>query len=327
MQAIVLEGFGGVENLKLADVPKPTTDPKIVVVRASAASINPIDISVRKGNPFSPDPPAVVGCDVAGTIVEVGHQVKDFVPGDEVFGCVGGVKGMGGTFAQYVAVDPDLLARKPKSLSMRQAAALPLVSITSWEAMKRTALTRNEHILVHGGTGGVGHVAVQLAAALGAQVSTTVSSNKDHDVAKRFGAHSTVNYKVEDVDSYVKRLTGGEGFDVIFDTIGGAHLAESFRAARATGRLATTMSLIEMDLRPMHMKALSLHVIFMLLPMLTGRNRKKHGAILGEIAALADEGKVVPLLDESRFDLAHVPEAQAHVEGGLARGKVIIDIG
>ena len=86
MQAIVLEGFGGVENLKLADVPKPASDPKMVVVRALAASINPIDISVRKGNPFSPDPPALVGCDVAGTIVEVGRQVKDFVPGDEVFG-------------------------------------------------------------------------------------------------------------------------------------------------------------------------------------------------------------------------------------------------
>lgn len=166
MKAAVLKEFGGVENLSLDDLPIPRVDHGSVLLRAAAASANPVDVSVRKGSPFSPFLPAAIGCDVAGVVEAVGEGVTEFAPGDEVFGCVGGVRVSGGTLAQYVLADAKLLALKPRTLFMREAAALPLVAITAHEGMTRGGVLPTHLVLIHGGTGGVGHVAVQLAAAL-----------------------------------------------------------------------------------------------------------------------------------------------------------------
>ena len=151
-------------------------------------------------------------------------------------------------------------------------------------------------MLVHGGAGGVGHVAIQLAKAWGAEVSTTVSSEEKAALARSFGADHTIDYRNETVDDYVARLTRGAGFDVVYDATGGSDIAASFQAARLNGQVVTIVSQYEADLTPMHIKGLSLHVVFMLIPMLHDVDRAEHGRILREAAALADAGKLRPHL-------------------------------
>src|SRR5215831_8613199 len=325
MRAVVLKEFGGPENLTLEDFPVPPVGQGSVLLRAAAASANPVDVSITKGAPFSPSLPATIGCDVAGVVEVVGEGVTGFAPGDEVFGCVGGVRGSGGTLAQYVHADVKLLAPKPRTLSMREAAALPLVAITAHEGISRGGVLPAYRVLIHGGTGGVGHVAVQLAAVLGAKVFTTVSA-ESRAIAMRMGAADAIDYRAETVDAYVRRLTCDEGFDVVFDTIGGQHLIQSFQAARNGGQVVSTMALTQLDLRLMHLKGLSLHIIFMLLPLLTGRGRERHGAILREIAGLVDGDKLRPLIDETRFTLSTAADAYRYLVSGKATGKVVIDI-
>jgi NADPH:quinone reductase-like Zn-dependent oxidoreductase len=208
---------------------------------------------------------------------------------------------------------------------MGEAAALPLVAITAHEGMDRAGVSPAHHVLFHGGTGGVGHVAVQIAAARGAKVATTVSA-RSLATTLRIGATTAIDYRAETVEAYVERLTRGAGFDVVFDTLGGPHLEQSFQAAKNGGQIVSTMVLALLDLRPMHLKGLSLHVIFMLLPLLTGKGRERHGAILREVAALADEGKFRPLVDDTRFTLATVAETYRRLQSRDATGKVVIDI-
>ena len=325
MKAVILKEHAGPQSLSLGDIPTPTVRPGTVLVRAVAASANPVDIRVCEGASVSPLLPTTLGCDVAGIVEEIGEGVTGFLPGDAVFGCVGGVRGSDGTLAEFVLADAKLLALKPRSLSMREAAALPLVAITAFDGIDRAGVSPGQHVLIHGGTGGVGHIALQIALARGAAVSTTVSERSLAEAA-RLGAANVIDYRQETVESYTQRLTGGAGFDIVFDTIGGAHLKQSFQAARNGGQVISTIGLAEIDLSPMHVKALSLHVVFMLLPLLTGEGRERHGAILRATAALADEGKLRPLLDKSRFTLENAGEAYRRLQSGKAMGKVVIDV-
>lgn len=326
MRAQLLTAHGGVENFRLSEVARPDVRPGSVLVRIAAAATNPIDVKIRSGLPIGPGLPAVLGADVAGIVEAVGDGVKAFVPGDAVYGCVGGVKGQGGTLADYIVADARLLAMKPRSLAMREAAALPLVTLTAWDALERTELARGQHVLIHGGTGGVGHIAIQLAKAIGTRVATTVGDPEQARLAHELGADAVINYREEEVSAYVQRLTQGRGFDVVFDTVGGDNLQKSFQAAANGGRIATTNARTTQDLAAMHGKGLSLHVVFILLPMLTGEGRERHGRILGDVAALVEEGKLRPLIDPARFTLETVPEAYRHLESGTAHGKIVIDI-
>jgi NADPH2:quinone reductase len=326
MRAQILKAHGGPENFELSEVSRPETRPGIVLVRIAAAALNQIDVKIRGGLPIGPDLPAALGSDLAGVVEEVGPGVIDFKPGDEVYGCAGGVRGQGGTLADYIVADERLLAPKPRNLSMREAAALPLVSITAWDALERSGVSGRDHVLVHGGVGGVGHIGVQLAKSLGARVATTVPSEEAAEIARSLGADETIDFTREPVAAYVERLTAGRGFDVVFDTVGGANLDKSFEAAALTGRVAATAARSTHDLSPLHGKALSLHVVFMLIPMLHGLGRDRHGRILRALTNLAESGMVRPLIDKQRFDLAGVPDAYRHLESGKAVGKVVIDI-
>ena len=326
MRAQVLTKFGGPENFRLTDIPKPAIEPGKLLIRVAATSVNQIDVKIRGGSPFGPELPAVLGADVAGLVEAVGAGVIGFAPGDEVYGCAGGVKGQGGAMAEYMLADARLVAPKPRSLSMREAAALPLVAITAWELLERSAVGAIDHILIHGGVGGVGHVAVQLAKTLGARIATTVASAQAADLAKSFGAEETIDYREETVDAYTGRLTAGRGFDVIIDTVGGNNLPNSFTALACEGRIATTNAFTTQDLGPLHAKAASLHVIFMLLPMLRGPGRDRHGRILRSLAGIVDDGKLRPLVDDSHFTLETAPDAHRRLESGKAHGKVVIDI-
>ena len=329
MKAQIIRAFGGPEVFELVTLPDPQPGRGEVLVRVQAASVNPVDYKVRRTGPaFAPELPGVLGCDMAGEVVAVGDGVNGFAPGDRVYGCVGGVRGLPGTYAEMVSADARLLAHRPAGLSAREAAALPLVTITAWEALHdRARLGQGQSVLIHGGAGGVGHVAVQLAKACGASVYATVSSAQKSDIARRFGADDTIDYRRERVDAYTQRITNGRGFDVVFDTSGGSDIAASFAAARLNGQVITIVSRYEADLSPMHVKGLTLHVVFMLIPLLHNVGRSRHGEILQQAATLVDQGALRPLLDPGRFSLPDLSAAHRHAESGRAVGKVVVDIG
>ena len=328
MKAMVLNEYGDNAKFQLAELPQPSVKAGHVVVRVAATSVNTVDTMIRqmgKDLPLSPDLPAVLGMDFAGTIEAVGEGVDDFVPGDEVYGCAGGLADLQGSLAEYMLADAKLIAHKPKTLSMREAAALPLVGITAYEGLQRAGVQTGQKVLVHGGAGGVGHVAVQLAKYLGAGVYATCSGGKQMDVIENYGA-TAINYKAEKVAEYVAKHTDGAGFDVIFDSVGGANMTNSFDAAALNGQVTTTVSLLELDLTPAHFKGLSLHVVFMLIPMLYDHKREEHGAILAKLAEITDTGALKPLLDESHFGLEEVGKAHDRLTSGQAIGKVVVEI-
>lgn len=326
MQAMVLNQYGLDSIFSRAEVPTPSVGAGEVLIRVEASSVNTVDLKIREAGealPFSPALPAILGMDVAGVVEAIGDGVDNFALGDEVYGCVGGLADLQGTLAEFVAADARLLAHKPKSLNMKQAAALPLVGITAYEGLQRAGIKPGQSVLVHGGTGGVGHVAVQLAKHWGAKVAATGSGQAKLGIIESYGAEA-VNYRTENVADYVERLTNGAGFDLVFDSVGGENMLNSFEAATLNGNVATTVSMLEIDLTTAHIKGLSLHVVFMLLPMLHNQQRETHGKILAQLAELADVGTLVPLLDTEDYAFEQTGEAHARLASGQATGKVVI---
>jgi len=327
MKAMLVRSYGETPDFRPGEIDMPPLKPGHVLIRAAATSVNPIDIKMRTMPlPFSPPLPAVLGMDVAGVVEQVGEGVEDFKPGDEVFGCPGGIGTLPGALAEYMTADASLLALKPANLSMEEAAALPLVTITAWLALfERGGMRARQHVLVHAGAGGVGHVAVQLARAAGAHVAATVSSPEKADLAKALGADDIINYREETPESYTARLTAGKGFDLVFDTVGGTNLDASFAAAAQGGTVVSTNTRSTHDLSPMHAKSLTLSVVFMLLPLVTGQGREHHGDIMRHAAALAADGRLRPHLGRV-FSWNDIAEAHELVAAGRAMGKVAVRI-
>lgn len=329
MKALVLTDFGDADNLELREVPDPRPASGQVLVRVAATSVNPVDTKIRHGgSAIAPELPAILGMDVAGTVEAVGDGVTTFRPGDEVYGCAGGLLGIPGALAERMVVDPRLLAPKPPSLSMREAAALPLVSITAWDGLvDRVRSLDGRRTLVYGGTGGVGHMALQIAKAHGAWVAATASSEEKARICQDLGADAVIDYRQERPEEYVERLTGGAGFDVVYDSIGGENLDRAFQAAALDGEVVSIVTRQTYDLSPAMAKGLSLHIVFMLIPMIHDKNRAHHGEILRGIGDLVEAGQIRPLLDEHRFTLEQGADAHRHLESGNAVGKVVIDVG
>ncbi|GAK21901.1 zinc-containing alcohol dehydrogenase [Vibrio sp. JCM 19052] len=230
-----------------------------------------------------------------------------------------------GSLAEYMVADADLIAHKPSNLSMREAAAIPLVGITAYEGLIRAGVRQGQKVLVHGGAGGVGHIALQLARHMGAEVFATGSTGVKNDLITELGA-TAIDYRTESVADYVAKHTSGAGFDVVFDSVGGANLTNSFDAAKLNGQVATTVSLHEQDLSTVHMKGLSLHVVFMLIPMIHNVGRREHAIILKELAKIAESGALKPVLDEHEFTLEQAGAAHDRLASGQAIGKVVINI-
>jgi NADPH:quinone reductase-like Zn-dependent oxidoreductase len=326
MRALVLEAAN--TPFIARRVARPVAGPGQVLVQVHASGANPLDSKIRAGaaahakHPL----PGVLGMDLAGVVRGAGAGVARWRVGDEVYGLAGGVAGLQGSLAEYVAADADLLARKPANLSMREAAALPLSAITAWEGLvDRAGVRAGQKVLVHGGAGGVGHVAVQIARALGAEVFATASA-ADADIVRRFGA-TPIDYASAAVDDYVGRHTGGKGFDVVFDTVGGAVLDASFRAARTYGgHVVSALGWGTHSLAPLSFRAATYSGVFTLLPMLTGDGRAHHGQILEQVAGLVESGRLVPRMDARRWTLDTALEAHEEVAAGRARGKIVVDV-
>ena len=197
MKAMILREYGASAEFQSAELPKPIVKAGHVLVRVAATSVNTVDTMIRqmgKDLPLSPGLPAVLGMDFAGTVEAVGEGVTGFAPGDEVYGCAGGLADLQGALAETMLADARLIARKPKSISMREAAALPLVAITAYEGLQRAGTHAGQKVLVHGGTGGVGHVAVQLAKHLGADVYATCSGSATQmNIINSYGATAIID--------------------------------------------------------------------------------------------------------------------------------------
>ncbi|MDO6430821.1 zinc-dependent alcohol dehydrogenase family protein [Flavitalea sp. BT771] len=326
MKALILESYN--TSYLLKEVETPVAAKGQVLVNIKASGVNPLDLKIRAGQAAHARTqlPAILGLDMAGVVAAVGEGVTRFKPGDEVYGITGGVAGIPGTLAEYAAVDADLLAMKPANLTMREAAAVPLVFITAWEGLvDRARVQEGQTVLVHGGAGGVGHVAVQLAKAHGAKVYTTVSPAK-RALVESYGAIA-IDYTALSAQDYIQGYTNGEGFDVVFDTLGGVTLDSSFLSAkRYTGHVVSALGWGSHSLAPLSFRGATYSGIFTLYPLISGRGRAHHGDILRQATALIEAGKLRPLTDGQPYTMESIADAYTAIEQGTARGKVVIDI-
>lgn len=315
MKAMILHAAG--QALALGEMPKPVAGAGQVLVRVHASGVNPLDRKIAEGRAEHARVPlpAVLGIDMAGVVEAVGPGVSGFAPGDRVFGMTGGAGGVPGSLAEYAAVDADLLALAPQTLSLREAAALPLAFITAWEGLvDRAQVQAGQSVLVHGGAGGVGRAAVQLALARGARLSAT-GRQSQRELIEGLGAH------------FVEHTEDGN-FDIVYDTLGGPMLDAAFRAVRPYGgHVVSCLGWGTHALAPLSFRAATYSGVFTLLPLLSGQGRAAHGAILREAARLADAGRLSVRLDLQLFDLAEANEAHARMASGQARGKIVVDVG
>jgi NADPH:quinone reductase len=325
MQAAVLENHG--TPFRLASIARPAPQPGQVLVRIMASGVNPLDLKIRGGaaeharHPL----PAILGIDMAGVVAAVGADVAGFRVGDEVYGMTGGVGGVQGSLAEYAAVDASLLALKPAHFSMREAASLPLVFITAWEGLvDRAHVGAGQTVLVQGGAGGVGSMAIQIARAFDARVYATDAAARGH-VSRQLGA-TPIDHEQMQVEDYVAVHTAGRGFDVVYDTAGGASLDASFKAVSRFGHVVSSLGWGTHALAPLSFRAATYSGVFTLLPLLTGEGKAHHGEILREATRLAEAGMIKPLLDSRQFDLGTVGDAYALIEQRQAQGKVVISI-
>ena len=309
------------------DLSARTLAPGQVQVKIAASGLNPLDTKIRAGQAaHAKQPlPAVLGLDLAGTVIETGPGVTNFQPGNEVYGLAGGVGGLQGTLAQSIVVNSALLAHKPKNLSMQQAAALPLSVITAWEGLvDRAHVHEGQTVLIHAGAGGVGHIAVQIALAYGAKVFATVSPDKQK-IVEDFGV-TPIDYRALTVEQYINEFTAGEGFDIVYDTVGGPTLDATFTAVkRYTGHAISCLGWGTHALAPLSFRSATYSGVFTLYPLLTGQNQAHHGSILQQAAALAEAGQLRPLLNLHPYTTNDLDAAFTTVASG-SFGKVVIPI-
>jgi NADPH:quinone reductase len=328
MQAIVIRHHGEADVFEDMEVPDPRPRPGYVVIAVQATSVNPVDTKIREGTEGTEGLtfPAILHFDVAGIIHAVGEGVSRFKVGDHVYGCAGGVVGIPGALADFMEADADLLALKPGNLSFAEAAAVPLVGITAWEAMvDRARIKPRDEVAIQGGTGGVGHMAVQLARAMGARVTAAVSTEEKGAVAAKLGAENIILYNNEEPEAAVARLTDGRGFDVVFDTVGGPSLQAALKLAKLKGHVVSIIGYDRYDLTDMHFKALRLDLVFMPIQLIHDVDRHLHGEILTKLAAMIEGGTVTPLIDSSHpFTVEGVAAAHRRLESGKSRGKIVI---
>jgi NADPH2:quinone reductase len=323
MKAYIVETPNG--PFQEIEVATPEPSPDQVLVKISASGVNPLDTKIRAGQGgHAKQPlPAILGLDMAGIVAAVGSNVTVFKPGDEVYGMVGGVAGLPGTLAEYITADAALLAHKPRTLTMRQSAALPLVTITAWEGLvDRAQVLARQTVLIHAGAGGVGYSAIQLALTRGAKVFSTVSADK-REIVEALGA-TTIDRNASVAD-YVDQYTDGEGFDIVYDTLGGPVLDASFLAVkRYTGHVVSCLGWGTHALAPLSFRAATYSGVFTLLPLLSGKGRANHGYILEEAATLANANRLKPLLAEHDFG-TDIASAYNAVANG-SKGKVVLEL-
>lgn len=315
MKAVIVESFGGMENLKLAQIDVPMPQPNEVQIQVAYAGVNPLDWKIHEGYLYELMPhqfPIVLGWDVAGTVTKVGDHVSDFKVGDQVISLARKLVIKWGTFAEYVCVNAKDVVLKPAKLSLKEAAAIPLVGLTAWQALVALSqLQPNESVLIHAGGGGVGSMAIQIAKHSKAKVFTTVSP-QHVDYVQRLGADVIIDYTKENFVQKIKELAP-EGIDVVLDTIGEEILQDNFTVLKSGGRLIS----IRQQIDPKIAARYRVNVRFLLV--------KANGAQLKAIADLLEAGALVPPQIEE-YPLENFKEALAKVREGHTQGKIVLRV-
>jgi NADPH:quinone reductase-like Zn-dependent oxidoreductase len=315
MKAITIEKFGGVEEMHWSDLPTPQPKANEVQIEVACTSVNPVDWKIREGllkNFFPYEFPLIPGWDAAGIISSVGNEVSNFKVGDEVFCYCRKPIVQWGTYAEYVCFESDHVALKPKKLSFAQAASIPLVGLTAWQALFDELMLKNgQAILIHAGAGGVGGIAIELAKVAGARVFTTASL-ENHEYVKNLGADIPIDYRKE---SFVKRVLAEEpdGIDAVLDSIGHETLEQSFNVLKQDGRL---VSLVNKDVQNKK-GGEKIHSSYMVV--------RPDGSQLKEIAGLIDEGKVHPP-HITELPLSDYAKAHEMSKEGHTKGKIVLHI-
>lgn len=332
MKAFYIDQYGDENTLKLGDWPQPVPTANEVLIKIHAASVNPLDLRLQQGEfrlILSLKLPLILGSDMAGTVVAVGSAVNDFKVGDEVYAKTD--DSWAGTFAEFITLKATAVALKPKSLSMQQAAALPLVALTAWQALVQIAqLERGQKVLVHAGSGGVGSIAIQLAKYIGAHVATTTSSSNIEWV-KALGADIVIDYKNTDFTDLICN------YDMVLDTQGGEVLKKSLQVLKRGGRIVSISGPPDAGF------ALDIQAGWLLrriIPLLSYSIRKKakklglsytflfmkpSGTQLAKITELVDDGHIHPVLDKV-YPFQKTREALSYVKTGRSKGKVVVEI-
>ncbi|OGT01126.1 MAG: alcohol dehydrogenase [Gallionellales bacterium RIFCSPLOWO2_12_FULL_59_22] len=336
MKAILMTAAGNADVLQLREIAKPELpSPHHLRVKLAAAGVNPIDTKLRANPVYHPDKlPAILGCDGAGIVAETGGAVTRFKPGDAVYFCNGGLGGnLGdepGCYAEYTVLHEDYCAAKPANLSLEDSAALPLALITAWEALvERANLQAGQTVLIHAAAGGVGHVAVQLAHHLGANIAATVGDEKKLGLAHGLGAEKIIEYREQDFVQETLDWTGGKGADVVFDTVGGETFLRSLNAVRVGGKLVTLLStpLALADTQLARLRNLSLCYELMLTPQVMNLHdeRVRQRKILEAGARLVEAGRLGVLVSH-KLPLGQAALAHRMIEAGGMIGKIVLTI-
>lgn len=326
MRAIAISEFGGLEVLKPTDVPVPVPGEHDLLVEVHAGGLNPIDFKVRRGALAKGRPmPIILGFDVSGVVRELGKSVTGFRVGDEVYAAPSLARN--GANAEFVCVDARMAALKPKKIDHIESAALPLVTITAWEALvKRAKIERGELILIHAGGGGVGHMAIQIAKLHGCKVLTTASSQSSMELCRNLGADIVTNYRVADFVEDVRLQTEGRGCPVVFDTVGGETFNRSLDCLAPDGRLITCVG-TPSDKIPQKLFRLSATLIFEFMgaPGIYGIRPESHGNILTKAAKLIDTGKLEPHVSRV-LSFGEIAEGHRLLEEGHVTGKLVMRV-
>jgi NADPH2:quinone reductase len=329
MKAIQMREPGGPDVLSLVDLPAPEIrSPTELLVRLEAAGVNPVDTKIRARGTLVPETlTAVLGCDGAGVVEAVGDAVSRFAPGDTVWFCHGGLGGPHGNYAEYIVVDEGVAQPRPRSLDPIHAAAAPLVLITAWEALyDRARLHEGQTVLIHGGAGGVGHVAIQLARLAGARIATTVSDRDKAEFVHQLGAECAINYIEESLLEALSDWNGGRGVDVAFDTVGPEVLRQTIPAMAVYGDLVTILDPgPNLDLKEARNRNLRIALELMLTPQLRHLPDALayQGSILHRCGDLFDDGRLRVHVVET-FPLARAADAHRRLEQGGAKGKLVL---
>jgi NADPH2:quinone reductase len=325
MRAVVAEGSGGPEVLKVVQRPVPRPGDGEILVRVKAAGVNRPDVLQRQGGyPPPPGAPDILGLEIAGEVAASGPHASRFSAGQTVMALV-----PGGGYAEYAVAHESNALPIPPGLSLEEAGAIPETYFTVWtNVFDRGRLQAGETFLVHGGTSGIGTTAIQLAKAFGATVIATAGSQEKCDACLRLGADVAVNYRKEDFVAAVKETTGGRGADLILDMVGGDYIPRNYEAAAQDGRIVQIAFLqgakAEVDFRRLMVKRLT-H---------TGSTLRPRSAAEKAVIARALEDKVWPLLAQGRcrpvmdstFAFEDVAKAHARMDGGEHIGKIVLTL-
>jgi NADPH:quinone reductase-like Zn-dependent oxidoreductase len=332
MKAFIIDRYGKEDGVRIGEMPDPELRDDDVLVQIHAASVNPLDLKIRDGKlkfilPYRL--PFVLGNDLAGVVVRVGSRVRRFKRGDEVYARPD--QDRIGAFAELISIREDAVASKPKDLTMEEAASIPLVGLTAWQALiERANLKAGQKVLAHAGSGGVGTFAIQLAKHVGALVATTTST-ANLDWVKRLGADIVIDYRKDDFETLL------HDYDVVLDTLGGETLEKSLRVLKPGGKLISLSGPPDPDFAKDIGSAWILRLIMRLLShRIRKKAKRRHvsysflfmrasGDQLRAIGSLIDSGIIRPVLDRV-FPFASTKEALAYVETGRANGKVIVKV-